>query len=254
MQNSHDGYNRLLRKIFDLPDLPAPNRKQKRKIESLASLLDYVQWPNRVRNLTLEQHMLQPKRTVRRGPGRNAAEISSNKNKRMVEYESGNEKEFLRRLEDSGLVSWYCEQPARIPFSENGSRTVYTPDVFVKLSDGRCIFVEIKPATKMQDDKTISRLAALIPFCRELGVGLLICDGKYASDDLLQHHVPDSFRDSVLAFLDVSPLTSCDIRNLKMENEANEKDLRALIVQYDLLYEINPIRLDLKRRKKSSRF
>lgn len=101
---------------------------------------------------------------VRPTAGRVVGFLPSVKNKRQVAWESQLEKKACLLFEFSSIVASYREQPITINFPSDGYIRKYTPDFELKLKTGECIYVEVKPASKLADDSLKTKLRDIHAF------------------------------------------------------------------------------------------
>jgi len=96
---------------------------------------------------------------------------------RNVACESKLEERFFRRVESSGLVQWYVEQPFPIEYTDrNGKARRYWPDALLQLVDGRWLLVEVKPLFFFIEENEQRKWSAAVGRCKERGVGFLVVD------------------------------------------------------------------------------
>lgn len=91
--------------------------KNKRFVDFLNS---HVVWFNEVKICKIEEFEGQePKRTVKADPRYQSGIFYSHKTKRNIQYESGMELDFIKRLESADNVLYYFEQPITINYRRN---------------------------------------------------------------------------------------------------------------------------------------
>lgn len=93
---------------------------------------------------------------------------------RLVQFESELELVILRQLDSDPRVVEYGEQPVTIPYVIDGEAREYTPDVIVRLDDGRALIVEAKPQVGLGDFTNWMKWAALARWCEQAGIGFWI--------------------------------------------------------------------------------
>jgi hypothetical protein len=181
--------------------------------EGLRLLMSNTLFPFEADPIRPNHDFIQPQRSLvdfQNGPAsKQCGEFFSDKMQRKVAYETIAERKFLRRLENSSDVDWYTEQPFKIGYFQGSHEGVYYPDVFIALSDGRCIIAEIQETFSFDDEgdqSIISRapitrvhsadagkFQALIQFSKALGWGVLVTDGQTAVNHLGDYSFdPDS--------------------------------------------------------------
>ncbi len=151
----------------------------------------YVIWFDHVKRWR-EEHFYdkKPKRTVVADERFRSGTIYSRKSKRMVQYESGAELNFIRALEASSTVAYYLDQPVTITYERKGKQLTYTPDFAVLLADGRCFFAEVKANFHdLMDTRLHRSMEKLMNFCQEHGFGLLLSVGSRSFDYIAQQPI-----------------------------------------------------------------
>lgn len=130
----------------------------------------------------------EPKRKINHNDRYLSGEFNSEKCQRLVQYESNVEFEFVKKLEENPLVTFYLEQPVTILYKRKEIDYQYTPDFAILLKDGRCILAEVKGSyADMLDVRVHRRMEALIEYCEIHGFGLLLTNGKYSLNYLLNY-------------------------------------------------------------------
>ncbi len=217
--------------------------------EAAARLLAMTAWPGTTRKLSSIPYTRRQREVSSEGLGHTGSFISD-KLAREVVFESNIEARFLRALETSSLVASYQEQPFSIPYEYHGQDRLYFPDVFVLLSDGRGLVVEIKPYLQFGLLANLSKWSALKAFCRDQGYGLLITDGRIAMQVVQRHSVPPAYREAVQYALAAGPVSWLRYRELRDEHHPSNLDFAALVLQDELEWTLIPYRL--KRRASPS--
>lgn len=98
----------------------------------------------------------------------------SDKLGRLVQFESDLELVILRHLDRAPSVVEYQEQPITIPYVIDGEAREYTPDVIVRLDDGRAFIMEAKPEVGLGDFTNWMKWASLARWCQQAGIGFWI--------------------------------------------------------------------------------
>jgi hypothetical protein len=85
-------------------------------------------------------------------------------------------------------VIYYLEQPVTITYTRQRTNHWYTPDFAVLLEDGHCFITEVKHSyDDMLDARVHRRMEALIAFCEKHGMGLLLTNGRYSLNYLINY-------------------------------------------------------------------
>lgn len=98
----------------------------------------------------------------------------SDKLDRLVQFHSELELVILRQLDADQRVVGYQEQPVTIPYVLDGEAREYTPDVVVRLDDGRAFIIEAKPLVGLGDFMNWMKWASLARWCERSGLGFWI--------------------------------------------------------------------------------
>jgi hypothetical protein len=111
-------------------------------------------------------------------------------NKNRVEYfdsmkmgkrilcRSGWEKLVYQQLEKDPCVTSYWVESFTIPYVFEGSTHQYLPDVLVEWCNGYQELLEIKPAFKLKEKKTMAKIEAATTYAMRRGWGFNIVDEK----------------------------------------------------------------------------
>jgi hypothetical protein len=105
-----------------------------------------------------------PVRKVSNRGGNIIGRFPSLKLKRMVDYESLIERDFLYLLDFEPEVTWFMEQPLTITYTDQAKTRNYTPD-FHMISNGRNILVECKPQQFVTKASNQLKFAAAEHWC-----------------------------------------------------------------------------------------
>lgn len=89
--------------------------------------------------------LMKPTRKIRPSNRSLTGQVISEKNKRMHEFESSLERDYLSILEFDGLVESYCEQPVCVEYEHEGILRKYTPDIIVFYRTDIDIVKNLKP-------------------------------------------------------------------------------------------------------------
>ncbi len=117
----------------------------------------------------------------------NSGYFHSQKLDRMVMYESPIEYEILRHLDADERVIELIEQPLTLPAIWAGHQHLYTPDIAIRLVDGRIAVMEIKGPVRLGEWSHWMRWTALARYCELNGYGLYI--GNCQTGSILDHYL-----------------------------------------------------------------
>lgn len=171
-----------------------------------------------------------------------SGEFFSAKLHRVVQYESIMELTFLSKLEAASEVVCYSEQPFAIPY-EYGT---YYPDVFVALSDGAGIVVELKPLFEMGLQINLLKWRALWQFCKSAGYGFLVTDGRWELTEIKRRFPPSMFEGAILRALRRGPLSWEAYRSLRDAYLPGRDEFLAIILRNRLVWNLSPFNLRLE--------
>lgn len=118
------------------------------------------------------------KRTPGESRESDAIVLASERLKRQVMCESGTELKVFSWLERSPEVCWYQEQPVAIPYTVEGRKKFYFPDVAVLDKSGKLIVVEVKPLFMMYRQETLTKAIAALKYLGQRGTGYLLTDAR----------------------------------------------------------------------------
>lgn len=165
-------------------------KAEKRTADYQNDVLSQVRWFDK-KNIYLDVKSgdLFAKRVVNHDSDYVSGTYQSKKCGREIQYESTLELAFIKALESFPKVRFYVEQPIQIKYNLNDKIMVYTPDVAVYLDDGQAFLVEVKDFTGMADERTHKKMEALVEYCHEHGMGVLLTDGRHSIDKLLTRKV-----------------------------------------------------------------
>lgn len=119
--------------------------------------------------------------TPKREPDTKQHSFWSQKLSRSIAADSAFELGFLERLDMSQQVVDFCEQPLAISYLFQGLERRYFPDVAIKLVDGRCTVVEVKPLMFWADSINLEKWSAAQQWCSTRGWGFLVWDKQVTS-------------------------------------------------------------------------
>jgi hypothetical protein len=141
----------------------------------------------------------------------NSGYFQSQKLDRMVMYESPIEYEILRHLDADERVIELIEQPLTLPAIWGGHQHLYTPDIAIRLADGRVAVMEIKGPVRLGEWIQWMRWTALARYCELNGYGLYI--GNCQTGSILDHYLAsrdNPYRHLVRALAEQSAATKTD--------------------------------------------
>ena len=100
--------------------------------------------------------------------------LRSQKLGRLVQFDSNLELCLLRQLEVDERVASYQEQPMKLHYTLDGETHEYTPDIAVRLVDGRSFIIEAKPLDQLGEFTNIKKWSALASWCNAYGLGFWV--------------------------------------------------------------------------------
>jgi len=222
-------------------------KQQQNLSEEFHNLLSYVIWAGKPKHLTIKDvATLQSKRE---GPFQGkgyAGAFYSDKMKREIEYDSELEFDFFQRLEEIDEVGFYQEQPFKISFEYEGHKSDYYPDVIFCLNDGKGVVADIKPIFQMALQYNLSKWTGLRRYCAKQGLGILITDGRYAIQQILNYEINQNYANDVLSSLRDGALNWAQYKDIYYNHECSKRDFLALVLQKRLFWKLNPFTLKLK--------
>lgn len=193
--------------------------------------------------------LLRPCREVQCGGRFRSGVFRSAKCGREIQYESGLELDFVKRLERDDHVVFYWDQPVRIPFRCGKRRLYYTPDFGVWLASGRFVLVEVKDLPAMLDDGVQLKIEALMEFCRERGFGVLLTNGRHGPDRLLAGRVNHRLERELLAAIGRGCLNEASCRELTERCNARTAELYRAVIRLRLRLRLFPLKLRTESRR-----
>ncbi len=224
--------------------------QQQKHIDHFLRLLEHVVWPAKASILmsTSFSRFSAQRQISEDGQGHTGAFFSAKLN-RMVEYESSLEMRFLQQLDVTPAVVFYQEQPLQIPYVTQTKTSLYYPDVFFVLGDGRAVVAEIKPPNGMALQSNWIKWAALKEYCRQQGYGFLITNSWHSLQEVGRREIRDSVRTAVLSELNQRLLTWPAYKKLRESCGITTAELHALIIQERLIWQLGPFRLSLPQQQ-----
>lgn len=203
-------------------------------------------WPQTVKMMDEnDQVSLIASRTVRPNGWGISGTFFSDKLNRDIQYESELECRFYKKIEKMSDVVAYQEQPCEIKYWHERREKTYFPDCVVILSDGRRVFVEIKPLFTMAEDQNVCKWHALKNFCEENGYGCLMTTGTRSINHYCAQEYSEAFEIDLLKALDeAGSLSWPEYNKIKTRHEALIKDLCTIVLKNDLKYNRGPFHLE----------
>jgi len=150
----------------------------------------------------------------------NSGYFHSQKLDRMVMYESLLEHEMLLHLDADDRVIELIEQPLTIPAVVGDREHLYTPDIAVKLADGRVVVIEVKGPQWLAEFGQWMRWTALARLCQLNGWGMYV--GACGTRSIIDHYLASRqspYRDLVRTLAAAGAVAGTDnYHALKAEN------------------------------------
>lgn len=207
-------------------------------------ILERTLWFERKMRFDIDYfYLLQPRREVSHGRRYRSGLFHSEKCGRDIQYESALELPFAQRLEQNEHVTFYWDQPIKIPYWRGRRKVTYTPDYGIYLDTGYFVLAEVKDLPSMLDWRVQLKTEALMAFCSDRGFGLLLTDGLHTPRDLLKGKVNRRFERALLAALDEHPLRQAECREIMERCHATTAELHKTIIRQQLKYRPFPMKL-----------
>lgn len=141
--------------------------------------------------------------------------FQSGKLRRLVGFDSDLERVILRQLEADPRVVDYLEQPVTIPYVLDGEAHEYTPDVIVRLADGRAFIIEAKPSDGLGDFTNWMKWASLARWCERAGLGFWIGSPQRSIIDHRDLQPDPELRELIASEVQSGPVTTGEYTALK---------------------------------------
>jgi len=139
-------------------------------------------------NVSQKQKSNRAREPVSPRTGRVVGYYPSTKNNRSVAWESQLEEKACNYFEFSTVIASYREQPVSIFFQSQGKLHRYTPDFELVLKTGEVLYVEIKPAYKLENFDLKNKLVDISTFWSKHGYGfIVITDEELNNQNLLRN-------------------------------------------------------------------
>ncbi len=187
--------------------------------------------------------MLTAQRTVSKQPRFKSGTFYSEKCKREIQYESGIELDFIKRLEKADQVLLYCEQPVRIPYMRGKIRQHTTPDFAVLLNTLNVVIVEIKPIEGLLENRVQMKAEGLIKYCHKMGFGLLLTDGRDTLEKIKKLRYNRKLEREILHAIDGRILRKKECSEILKKHNATHNELLKIILKNHLKYKSYPFKL-----------
>lgn len=91
----------------------------------------------------------------------------------VIWWESQIERDYIYLLEIDPNVLSYKGQPFKITYTSKGLTRSYTPDFWVQRVDKQLV-VEVKPASKQQEEKNLALWRHVAPLCEEKNMKFIV--------------------------------------------------------------------------------
>ncbi len=175
-----------------------------------------------------------PKREVNHKSEYISGIFESRKCNSFIQYESSLELNFIMKLESFPRVKQYIEQPVKIACRTKNKTFEYTPDFAVLLHTDEVILVEIKCINGMIDARVHNKIEAMIDYCRENGLGLLLTDGNKSIKEILNYEHKEAFEKELEIRLNERngrTMFFTEFKNLQNRYSATMMDLYSIVLK-----------------------
>ncbi len=157
-----------------------------------------------------------PVRKVSNRGGNVIGKFPSLKMKRMVEFESLIERDYLYVLDYEANVVSFSEQPLTIEYQHEDQMRHYTPDFHLVRAGERSALAECKPSSKTETEENRRKFRAALAWCAEHGWDFfVVTDTQLRTGPRLENiklmtyyarlAVPPQFKGRVYAVLESAP-------------------------------------------------
>jgi hypothetical protein len=205
-----------------------------------ANLQFGIRWPYQASFLNPTPLRQPPRMRAQRSA--TAGSYCSRKMGRLVQYDSQEERDFYRELEQLPDVIWYQEQPVALPYTNGAHQSKYFPDVLISFTDGRSVLAEIKQCHSPFRYDALVKARHLIEYCERAGMGFFIGDHRRSFHDLLSIAQDDEL-DRELAHLAMrATIPWIDLKSLRHRLGRKAVELAAAILRMGLVVEESPVR------------
>ena len=184
-------------------------RQTKAARVALDRILGQVIWPAKTAQLPNLNEFTTQRPLPAWAPAKSGV-FRSGTSDRLVQFDSELELLMLKQFDADERIVEYREQPLTIPYSVEGYTHEYTPDVIVRLGDGRAFVVEMKPSDLLGDFTNWMKWASLANWCEHRGVGFWIGSPQNSLGEHVRIEPDAEKRDFVLDELKAGPITGED--------------------------------------------
>ncbi|MAQ06482.1 MAG: hypothetical protein CMN50_02095 [SAR116 cluster bacterium] len=167
----------------------------------------------------------------------------SQKCKKNIFYESEEELKVFNLLEKSTMVSWYQEQPIRIPKEYMFNGFNYVPDVLVFTNENKGFVLEIKNILDYVLNETVKKGICAKKYLEKFGIGYQITNSRLISfKDLYAEKIDKKFEEIFLNTLDKNNYINYEMfLQIKNKTELSSSiSLTKIMIQNDLSFERYP--------------
>lgn len=171
-----------------------------------------------------------------------ARELFIQKIGRSVGVESASELRVFSKLDRSGKIWWFCEQPLFINYFFSNQKRRYTPDVLIVTTDRRAIIIEVKDGIQMVAAYNLIRYRAAIDYARTVGYGYVVITPRGLTiNDLFFVDVPYEVEDGFLSLLDMQGFLTFDqIKTFSLKTRLSAIQLMGIVVRNGLKLKLDP--------------
>lgn len=191
---------------------------------------------------------LQPQRIVSRHHRYKSGVFYSEKCKRDIQYESGIELNFIKKLEKAKEVIFYFEQPIKIRYKRGRKNETYTPDFGVYLKSKEFVLVEVKDLPGMLENRVQMKTEGLLEYCSRKGFGLLLTDGKHTFDKLLKTKINRKLEKELSAAVEHSVLRKDACTEIIKCCNASQWELYKSIIRLNLRFRTYPMKVQKENK------
>ena len=222
----------------------ANHHKQQKLLSKFSDLLSYVIYPDKRHCFERGKFdsFTRQREVSLTGDG-NSGGFYSNKLERLIQYESNLEMTFLLYLENLDDVIFYQEQPLRIFYKSEDRSGFYYPDFLFIMKNGNGVVTEIKPIFQMALQKNLDKWSALKAYCSQQRLGLLVTDGRYSIQQIMQHRTKPDFSDYVLNKLRQGNMNWTEYKKIKKQFNPSRDDFVSLVLTNRLKWKLSPFLL-----------
>ena len=192
----------------------------------------------------IELSKLHPLRNVSQEGYGASGNFYSEKNGRVVNYESYGEFFLYQLLEQSALISSYVEQPFSIPYALGQISANYYPDVLTEFKDGRLVCIETKDPRRLADACTLAKAGAATRFLLEKNIVYCLVTSRLSSLKDIINEGHSALDDALLPIIDsVGFVGWSDVRNITSEGPLSRNAIASFILRNRLFHSKAPFRI-----------